>query len=311
LVPVNVAAIPSDLVESHLFGHEKGAFTSAFEHHTGHIEEAGAGTLFLDEVGELAPIVQVKLLRVLQVREFRRLGGKKPLPFEARLICATNVNLEQNVVRGTFREDLYHRITTYSIHIPALRERDKDIDILRQHFLEQYAGERHLQFAPETLSILRSYPFYGNVRELQRMVAGAVIQCEGDTILPRHLPLIRMGTLARLDDDKSPHLNDYTRPQPDAPSAKAGKPSVEDEEGFAAKLNAALPRNWETLTYWDVQPILESTFDRVFLWHKYERAGFKIGRAAVDCGMSVKTFRAHWEKCGLPSLKGDGEASDD
>jgi DNA-binding NtrC family response regulator len=304
LVSVNIKSLPETLVESHLFGHEKGAFTTANERHQGYLEEARDGTLFLDEIGELDQALQIKLLRVTQEKVFRRLGGDKTLKFEARLICATNLDLARNAGSGKFRLDLFHRIATYPIHAPALRDREGDLDLLRQHFLERFGKGRRLRFAPETLTILRNHAYPGNIRELEHIIQSAVIGCLGDTILPRHLPLGTMRTFEPAGEEE-PAGGRRTRPAAMERAALAAAAATGAD--LAAKLVSALPADWEGKTYEEVQPLVEQAFDRAFLWRKYERASFKVSRAAKDCGMAGKTFRPHWRKCGFPPLKADAE----
>jgi transcriptional regulator with GAF, ATPase, and Fis domain len=303
LVSVNIKALPETLVESHLLGREKGAFTTANERREGYLEEARDGTLFLDEIGELDGALQIKLLRVTQEKVFRRLGGDRTLKFEARLICATNLDLARNAGSGKFRLDLFHRIATYPIHAPALRDREGDVDLLRQHFLERF-GEGRLRFAPETLSILRNHTYPGNIRELEHIIQSAVIGCLGDTILPRDLPLGTMRTFEPADEEEPPGGR---RTRPAAMEQAAPAAAMATGADLAAKLVSALPVNWESKTYEDVQPMVAQAFDRAFLWQKYVRAGYKVSRAAKDCGMDGKTFRSHWKKCKLPPLKADAE----
>lgn len=184
-VPVNVGAIPETLLESELFGHEKGAFTGADARRAGLFELATGGTLFLDELGEMPPSMQVKLLRVLQDRTVTRLGGGRPIPVDVRIVAATNRDLEARVRDGLFREDLYFRINVIRIKLPPLRERKADIPALAGLFLARFAresGKDIFEFTPEALRALLVYRFPGNVRELENIVERAVILCESTTI---------------------------------------------------------------------------------------------------------------------------------
>jgi len=186
-VPVACGALPETLMESELFGHEKGAFTGAISQKRGLFEIADGGTLFLDEIGDLTPAIQMKLLRVLQEREFTRVGGTKPIKVDVRIICATNRNLEEMVEKGEFREDLYYRINVVPIFLPPLRERKEDIPLLVQHFLAKY-GASDKRIAPEAMELLMKYSWPGNVRELENVIERAVVLSEGDTIPPEVLP---------------------------------------------------------------------------------------------------------------------------
>ncbi|MBI3932125.1 MAG: sigma 54-interacting transcriptional regulator, partial [Acidobacteria bacterium] len=190
-VKVSCAALPESLIESELFGYEKGAFTDARTQKKGRFELAHGGTLFLDEVGELSPSTQVKLLRVLQEREFERLGGVHPVKVDVRLVAATNTDLELAVQAGTFREDLYYRLNVFSIYLPPLRERKPDIPLLADHFVEKYAaahGKDVRRIATTAIDMLMAYHWPGNVRELENCIERAALVCEGGVIHGHHLP---------------------------------------------------------------------------------------------------------------------------
>jgi DNA-binding NtrC family response regulator len=190
-IAVSCGAIPATLIESELFGHEKGAFTGSHGTRTGYFEEAGAGTLFLDEIGELSLQTQVKLLRVLQQREFTRLGSGRAIPLKARVVFATHKDLQSMVAAGTFRLDLFYRINVMSIKSPALADRPEDIPLLANHFLRQYAemyDKRMEGFHPTALSLLETYEWPGNVRELENVIQTGIICADGDVILPKDLP---------------------------------------------------------------------------------------------------------------------------
>jgi len=190
-VAINCAALTETLLESELFGHEKGAFTGAVAQKKGKLELAEGGTVFLDEIGELAAPMQAKLLRVLQQREFERVGGTRTLKLDVRLIAATNRDLAAAVRQGGFREDLYHRLNVVAFHVPPLRERREDIPALAAHFLEIFAARcrRRVQgIAPGALAHLMAYPWPGNVRELENAIERAVVLGQSETLLPEDLP---------------------------------------------------------------------------------------------------------------------------
>jgi Nif-specific regulatory protein len=190
-VKVSCGALPESLIESELFGYEPGAFTDARALKKGRFELANGGTLFLDEVGELSASTQIKLLRVLQEREFERLGGVQPIKVNVRVVAATNKDLESAVKEGTFREDLYYRLNVYAIFMPPLRERRPDIPLLADHFIEKYAqahGKDVRRIATSAIDMLMSYHWPGNVRELENSIERAVLVCESGVIHAHHLP---------------------------------------------------------------------------------------------------------------------------
>jgi Nif-specific regulatory protein len=190
-VKVSCGALPEGLIESELFGYEPGAFTDARAQKKGRFELAHGGTLFLDEVGELSRATQVKMLRVLQEKEFERLGGVRPIKIDVRLVAATNKDLEKAVQQGEFREDLYYRLNVFSIFMPPLRERRPDILLLADHFVEKYAstnGKDVRRIATTAIDMLMSYHWPGNVRELENCIERAVLVCDGGVVHAHHLP---------------------------------------------------------------------------------------------------------------------------
>jgi transcriptional regulator with PAS, ATPase and Fis domain len=191
-IPVNCGALTETLLESELFGHEKGSFTGAMSSKRGLIEIASGGTFFFDEIGDVSPVVQGKLLRVLQEREFMRVGGTKPITTDIRLIAATNKDLEKCLKEGTFREDLYYRLNVVAIRLPALRERKDDIRPLAQFFLRRYSkkmGKNIFEIPQDVLGVLTGYDWPGNVRELENVIERAVVLAtEGTMIQLSHLP---------------------------------------------------------------------------------------------------------------------------
>ncbi|MFQ5877288.1 MAG: sigma-54-dependent transcriptional regulator [Acidobacteriota bacterium] len=192
-VRMNCASLPDNLLESELFGHEKGAFTGADQMRTGRFEMANDGTLFLDEVGNMSANTQAKVLRAIQNQEFERLGGSRTIKIDVRIVAATNINLEAAIKEGRFREDLYYRLNVVNIVVPPLRERVEDIVPLAEHFLRHFARElrrKVTSFSPEAVRCLQEYRWPGNVRELENSVERAVLMCEGETIRPTDLTLV-------------------------------------------------------------------------------------------------------------------------
>ena len=191
LIPINCGAIPENLLESELFGHEKGAFTGASSTRIGRFELADEGTVFLDEIGEMSPSLQVKLLRVLQQREFERVGGTKTIKVDLRIITATNIDLEKAVLEGKFREDLYYRLNVIPIVIPPLRERVDDIPLLAEHFLDHFNRNKKKTikgFSPEAMNLMLTYRWPGNIRELENLIERMVILKGEGVIMPEDMP---------------------------------------------------------------------------------------------------------------------------
>jgi DNA-binding NtrC family response regulator len=265
--PVNIASIPAALIESTLFGHEAGAFTDARERRVGLFEECGAGTLFLDEIGELDSALQVKLLRVIQERVFRRVGGSADLQFHARLVCATNRDLVKEQQAGKFREDLYHRLATHEIRVPPLRQRGEDLPLLIRHFLKKHGAGRAAHLAVEARMLLEHYPFPGNVRELEALLQDALAKCDGTEILPYHLPLVVMAerTASALQTDRTAE--------------------------FADRLL--------DLPYKDAIAEVIVAFDRIYLQRRLDAAGGILADAAEAAQLDTKTFRKHCREAGL------------
>jgi two-component system, NtrC family, response regulator AtoC len=192
-VAVNVAAIPSELLESELFGHEKGSFTGAFSQRIGKFEEADKGTIFLDEIGEMDVNLQAKLLRVLQEKEVTRVGSNNVISIDARIIAATNKNLQEQVAKGKFREDLYYRLLGLPIQLPPLRERENDILLIAKHFIDDFSKENQLPkkiISVDAKKILLQYNYPGNIRELKSIIDLACVLADGEEILPEHIQLI-------------------------------------------------------------------------------------------------------------------------
>jgi two-component system, NtrC family, response regulator PilR len=190
-IPVNCSALPENLLESELFGHVKGSFTGAVANKRGLIEEASGGTLFLDEIATMSLPIQVKLLRVLQERQIKRIGGNHLISVDFRLVAATNVDLADEVAAGRFRADLHYRLDVFPIRVPALRERKRDIPLLAHHFAERFARENGVEcpvFTPETLARMMEFAWPGNIRELENFVERAIIMHAGSTTIPFDIP---------------------------------------------------------------------------------------------------------------------------
>lgn len=208
-VKVNCAALAEGVLESELFGHEKGAFTGAIRRKKGKFELANTGTIFLDEVGDIPPAIQVKLLRVLQEKEIERVGGEGPIKVDVRIVAATNRDLPKMVEEGKFREDLFYRLHVIPIYLPPLRERKEDIPELVRHFLRKKCaqlGRKVPEVDPKALELLMEYDWPGNVRELENVLERAIVLCEGDRIGPSDLPLLveREGDVLRVPEGEVP-----------------------------------------------------------------------------------------------------------
>jgi transcriptional regulator with GAF, ATPase, and Fis domain len=243
-ISVNCAAIPSSLIASELFGHEKGAFTGALQRRQGRFELAHAGTIFLDEIGELPAETQIALLRVLQERQFERVGGNRVLSTDVRVIAATNRDLAAAIASGTFRADLFYRLNVFPIHVPPLRNRKEDIPMLVEYFVKRYAEKARKKISKidkNTLKLCQSYPWPGNIRELQNIVERSVILCTGDTFWIDEAWLSSQN--ARRPESSGPltqNLQNYEKELIEAALAESnGK--VAGPNGAAAKLG--IPRS--------------------------------------------------------------------
>ena len=258
-VPVNCGALPADLLESELFGHVKGAFTGAVRDRVGRFEIARGGTIFLDEVGDIPLHLQVKLLRVLQERQFERVGENRARTVEARIIAATNQDLHGAIQAGRFRDDLYYRLRVVPIHIPPLRERPEDIALIAQHQLAHIGGRagRALTLSPDTLEALKTYPWPGNVRELENALEYAVALCAGQTIQIEDLP----------EEIRGGAPPEPTRPAaPPAPRACAADSAVDPER---ARIVEALEA-----AHWNRQKAAEALrLSRSTLWRRMRDLG--------------------------------------
>jgi two-component system nitrogen regulation response regulator NtrX len=232
-VAVNCAAVPTDLIESELFGHEKGAFTGALRTRRGKFEQADGGTLFLDEIGDMPAHMQAKLLRVLEEGELERVGGDRRIRVDVRVLAATNRELRRDIAAGRFRQDLYHRLNVVTIPLPPLRERPEDVDVLTRHFIEtlsKHSGLRPVEIGPELLARLREHPWPGNVRELRNTVERVLIFSQGRT---PSLPL--------LEELLAESASTYSGQVP-AQEATAAAPAAGTDGNDAASLRDALER---------------------------------------------------------------------
>jgi DNA-binding NtrC family response regulator len=223
---INCAAIPETLLESELFGHEKGAFTGADRKRIGKFEQCSGGTLFLDEIGDMSPLTQAKILRLLQEQRFERVGGNETVQTNVRVLAATNHDLESMVAAGTFRGDLYYRLSVFAIRLPPLRERLEDLPLLVDYFVRRFSRElkRDVQtVAPETLELLATYPWRGNLRELQSVLKQSLLQASGPLLLPDFLP----PTVRNRDPGSASTLAAaLVPPAPEAP-AEGNLPTIE------------------------------------------------------------------------------------
>jgi DNA-binding NtrC family response regulator len=229
-IKVNCAAIPRDLMESELFGYERGAFTGAVGSKPGRFELASGGTLFLDEIGSIPVEMQVKLLRALQESEFERVGGVKTIRVDVRLVAATNSDLKKEIAAGAFREDLYYRLNVVPIRLPALRERREDIPLLVEHFVKKFDARlnKHVSDVdPTALDVLSSYPWPGNIRELENVIERAVLFCDGATLRAADLP---------------PELGSTPPFLPATPTARSPLPVPPATDGLKEQVKAAMNR---------------------------------------------------------------------
>jgi DNA-binding NtrC family response regulator len=260
-VPVDCASLPENLLESELFGHEKGAFTGAVRAKPGLMEVAGSGTMFLDEIGDLPVSLQVKLLRALQERQIRRVGGTALIDVDVRVVSATNRDLREAVAKGQFREELYYRVNVIEIRLPPLRERAGDVRLLAHAFLKRYGQGRPLAWTDEAMTALEKYGWPGNVRELQNVVERACALAEGEAITPRDLPDHVVGGSGR--------------------TAAAGAAGVPSEVQAAASTDLGLK---EAKERW--MSVLEASYLRDLL----RRHEGNISAAAKAAGIDRKTF---------------------
>ncbi len=279
-VPVNCGAIPRDLIESELFGHEKGAFTGATSMRIGRFELANGGTIFLDEIGELPPALQVKLLRVLQEREFERVGGARTIRVDVRILAATNRDLGKATRDGGFREDLYYRLNVIPLRVPPLREREDDIPLLLDHFMAEFCRKRKktpLRIAPDAAEILKRYPWPGNVRELENAIERMVILNDRGTI-----------TI----DDLPDHVRKDARPP-----ARQAPATGEEAPGLPVSLQ------W-TPSGIDLNGVLDE-LERGLILQALDKSGGVKNKAAALLGLNRTTLIEKIKKKGLSARSAD------
>jgi transcriptional regulator with GAF, ATPase, and Fis domain len=268
IMRLNCAALSDSLLESELFGHERGAFTGAHERKTGLFEAAQGGTVFLDEIGDMPLPTQVKLLRVLEERQVRRVGSTASLDLDVRFVSATNRDLERAIARGTFREDLYFRLNGITFLIPPLRERTSEIEELARHFVaescKRYGGREPPEIPAETLALLREYPWPGNIRELRSVIERSVVLCDAGPLTKAYLPLEKMSVrFARLD-------------APQAPRPPAAKPLLAEDQRRREELIVLLREHRGNVT------AVARTLDK---------ARFQVQRWLKRFGIDATSFR--------------------
>jgi DNA-binding NtrC family response regulator len=277
-IAINCAAIPENLLESELFGHEKGAFTGAASLRIGRFEQSNGGTLFLDEIGEMPLPVQSKILRVLQEGEFSRVGGNAVIKTDVRIIAATNKTLEQEVAKKLFREDLFYRLNVVRIHLPPLRLRKEDIRLLAEYFLKKIATHKHLPqltLSAEAVKVLEEYPWPGNVRELENTIQRACVLASSDVLLPKDIPL----GVGRQPDEAIDTA---------APVAAGGKPTL--ETAVETLLDAASADSRLQLLPW---------LEREFTVFAMKRTKGNQVKAAKLLGVTRATLRKRIERYGI------------
>jgi two-component system response regulator HydG len=266
LIPINCGALPNSLFESELFGYEKGAFTGAFQSKPGLVELANGGTLFLDEVCETPNDLQVKLLRMLEDRKIRRIGGKEEIPVDIRVLTATNLNIEEALKKKLLREDLFFRINTIHIHIPPLRERTEDIPLLISHFLTELNQKYNRQIVdiePSAVELIEAYEWPGNIRELQNIIERVYYLANP--------PLIRVSDLPAYFDGKN---------------------------------HKRKSKNWENLTYKKAKEIVQQEFEQEYLSYQLKRYNWNISRTAKECGIDRRTIHRLINKFDLQKNNG-------
>ena len=276
---INCAAIPENLLESELFGHEKGSFTGAERKRIGKFEQCDGGTLFLDEIGDMTPLTQTKVLRVLQDQQFERVGGNEMVRTNVRLIAATNRNLTEMMEQETFRSDLYYRLNVYTIRLPPLRERNGDLPLLISHFLKRFSlesGKNVREVSPEAMKLLSSYTWPGNLRELQSVLKHAVVEANGPVVVPEFLP----DTVRDANSESGP--------------TSGSENELLTDDGIIRFIHKRIKAGTETL-YDDVIQRVE----RILLLELLQEFEGNISRAAALLGISRSTLRTKLAAFGI------------
>ena len=311
-VAVNCGAFSETLIDAELFGHEAGAFTGATHARAGWFEAANGGTLFLDEIGDLPMALQVKLLRVLQERQVVRLGSRRPVPLDVRLVAATNIDLARAVVAQHFRADLYYRLSVAGVRLPSLHERQADILPLAEHFIGVYCGRLGLRPMPlsrEAGAALRAYSWPGNIRELENVIHYALIVCPGDEIQASDLKLVPLqsATNRRADDAAAPVFGGYRAESATAPAASA-QPAPAPENASAL---ARLPAFFDDLVR-EGGVALFDTVERALVHAAFDHARGNQVRAARELGVTRNMVRTLLKRHGLLGCEPTpDEAADD
>jgi len=273
-IAVNCAAIPHDLLESELFGYEKGSFTGAINTRIGRMELANQGTIFLDEIGDMPPVLQVKLLRVLAEREIDRIGSTKSTPIDIRVITATHQNLETAIEEGRFREDLYYRLNIIPVNLPPLRDRKSDIPLLAQHFLTQFNGAGSSKtISDEAMNVLVNYSWPGNIRELANFVERMVVLSIGSTITPRDLPDKVLGEVPK---EKWSSLATESQPE--------GNPAQMLQQSLQQSFHVGIPDEGINLKK------LVEDFEKELLIEALEKTGWVKNKAATLLNLNRTTL---------------------
>ncbi len=306
-VAINCAAIPENLLESELFGHEKGSFTGAVSQRIGRFEQCSEGTLFLDEIGDMPLPLQSKILRVLQDGEYTRVGGNNTLKTGARIVCATNKNLEDEVARKHFREDLFYRLNVVRVHLPPLRERVEDIRLLAEYFLQKIATEKRLprlRLSEEAALALERYNWPGNIRELENTIQRAVVLATSDVLLPKDIPL---GTRALTDDfiaslppvePRGPGT--AAAPAPTATAAASAAPESDPAAGEVVEMSKdAAIRVLLSFAEKDPKMQLLPWVERELTIYAMQKTGGNQVRSAQLLGVTRATLRKRIERFGI------------
>jgi len=300
LIAINCAAIPENLLESELFGHEKGSFTGAATQRIGRFEQGNGGTLFLDEIGEMPLAVQSKLLRVLQEGEFSRVGGNATLKSNVRIVAATNRNLEEAIAKKEFREDLYYRLNVVGIHLPPLRARTEDIPLLAEYFLSRIAQKQHrplLQLSGESIKVMQAYPWPGNVRELQNTLQRASVLATSDVLLPKDLPLGQVTNSAEVSDlSASPKIQGTA---PTELTALQAPTALTVEEAARSLFEALTRENGDR----ELLPWVEEDFTR----RAMELSNNNQVKSSKLLGITRATLRKRLERLGIRGASSSGE----